>query len=214
MTHMPQNPKPRKPKSDLVLLVLFLGVAALAAGLSALATYRPASFQALRRPAEPPPSAQQAQRDAEQKLAEQKMAMSKAEQVQDAVLPAKAAPSLRPSLQDVPRVHPKASAPSRIAHIDPDPGSGRAPFVPVKVLNEVRPRYPAIARAARIQGPVDVRVLVDEAGLPSKVHVLSGPESLRREAVQAAEAWRFSPARRSGRAVSAPFTIRFDFRLA
>ncbi len=87
------------------------------------------------------------------------------------------------------------------------PGPGGPVFTeaqvdhPPRVLFRVRPRYPAAAAEAGIQGRVELLVLVDEAGRVEDVRVEAGPEELRRAALDAVEAWRFTPGRRAGRAV-------------
>jgi TonB family protein len=85
---------------------------------------------------------------------------------------------------------------------------------PVKVLEQVKPSYPAMARATRLQGPVEVRVRVNAQGQAENVEVLSGPTVFHQEALRAAKAWRFEPAMERGKATPSNYTIRFNFRLA
>jgi protein TonB len=83
----------------------------------------------------------------------------------------------------------------------------------LQILKQVEPAYPPVARAARIQGNVVLRMLVDERGLPIHADVVEGPALLRAEALRAAQQWEFSPARVSGQSVKATFLLTIKFRL-
>lgn len=89
-----------------------------------------------------------------------------------------------------------------------------APSRPLKVVHMVKPPYPAMAKAIRLEGPVDVVVRVDEKGVPIEASSPKGPAILQQAAMDAATDWRFRPALRNGKAVRANYTIRFDFKLA
>jgi TonB family protein len=200
MNHTPHRPPP---KSATPVLLLFLGITALAAGLASLVAVHSST-------ASDPGTAATHETEVEE-------ARSKADKVQEAVLPA---PRFNPAQELSPRAWPApgpGTSPASIRQasrsIDPDQGSGHARYEPVKAVAEVRPAYPSQARAARIQGPVEVLVKVDARGRPAEIEAVSGPAPLRRQAVEAAQGWRFTPARAHGRAVSAPYAIHFDFRL-
>ena len=78
------------------------------------------------------------------------------------------------------------------------------------------PRYPRQALRAGKQGTVTLRVLVDEQGWPQSVEVeqSSGHRELDRTAREHVLAkWRFHPAQRQGRAISAYALVPIDFRL-
>jgi protein TonB len=78
------------------------------------------------------------------------------------------------------------------------------------------PRYPRQAVRAGLQGTVTLRVLVDEQGWPKSVEVerSSGHRELDRTAREHVLAtWRFHPAQRQGRAISAYALVPIDFRL-
>lgn len=55
------------------------------------------------------------------------------------------------------------------------------------------PRYPSVARAARIQGRVLARVLVGGAGQVIRVGRVTGPAALEPTVRAAAATWRFQP---------------------
>lgn len=78
------------------------------------------------------------------------------------------------------------------------------------------PRYPRPALLARHEGTVTLRVLVDETGRPLEVLIetSSGHRTLDRAArEQVLERWRFHPAQRNGRAVSAWALVPIEFTL-
>lgn len=78
------------------------------------------------------------------------------------------------------------------------------------------PRYPRQALRAGKEGTVTLRVLVDEQGWPKSVEIehSSGHRELDRTAREHVLAkWRFHPAMRQGRAISAYALVPIDFRL-
>ncbi len=81
----------------------------------------------------------------------------------------------------------------------------------VKVLHSVTPTYPKMAQLTRQQGDVVLRMTIDATGAVSEVHVVSGPEIFRPEALRAARGWRFTPARVGGEAVPAVFNLTLQF---
>jgi len=85
---------------------------------------------------------------------------------------------------------------------------------PPRVLHAENPQYPALARATRVQGPVELLMTIDERGVPVRVEVLSGHPAFHAEAERAARSWRFEAATQEGRAVSARFRLTILFRLA
>ena len=77
------------------------------------------------------------------------------------------------------------------------------------------PRYPRQAVRAGLEGTVTLRVLVDEQGWPRSVEIeqSSGHRELDRSAREHVLAkWRFHPAQRQGRAISAYALVPIDFR--
>ncbi|HJU83470.1 MAG TPA: TonB family protein [Holophagaceae bacterium] len=197
MNHVPQR---RRWSTDTTILLLFLGVAALAAGLSTLVVPSRHTSEVAMKPEDEPMTFQEAAREADLKAAR-----DKASQVQEELLTPRTAPVERPSVL---RAEARAAGVAAIPNV-----AQRHGIEPVKVLDQIRPAYPSAARAARIQGAVEVRVLVDRKGRPAGAKVLSGPAPLREEALQAAQGWRFSPARRNGVPVDSAYLLRFDFRL-
>jgi len=71
--------------------------------------------------------------------------------------------------------------------------------------------YPDIARAARAQGDVDVRIVIDEGGNVIEAQAVSGHPLLRTAAVNAALAAKFNPTRLSGEPVKVSGLLTYNF---
>jgi len=81
----------------------------------------------------------------------------------------------------------------------------KAPAQERRESNEARPKsgpraihkaaavYPPIAKVKGIEGVVSLEVSIDARGLPTDVRVISGPEELRRAAIQSVMQWQFEP---------------------
>lgn len=82
-----------------------------------------------------------------------------------------------------------------------------------KAIQSPQPPYPAMARAAGIEGAVVVELTVSESGGVQSARAISGHPLLRDAAVQAARGWAFSPTMLSGVQVKVVGTIAFDFKL-
>lgn len=80
-------------------------------------------------------------------------------------------------------------------------------------LNKVQPAYPAIAKAARAAGAVQVQVTISEAGQVMEAVVVSGHPLLRDAALQAAKQWKFRPTELSGVPVKVQGVLTFNFTL-
>ena len=78
---------------------------------------------------------------------------------------------------------------------------------------KVNPMYPPLAKSARITGVVKVEVVLDEDGKVAEVRNTSGPEMLRRAAMDAVKRWQFKPFIRDGQAVRASGFVNFNFTL-
>jgi periplasmic protein TonB len=81
------------------------------------------------------------------------------------------------------------------------------------LLAPIRPVYPAIARAARVEGTVVVEAVISRAGKIESLRVVSGPEMLRRAALDAIQEARYRPYRLNGEAVDVQTTITVNFRM-
>ncbi len=81
------------------------------------------------------------------------------------------------------------------------------------VVTRVQPDYPATARQLRIQGNVELQVLIGETGAVEKVDIVSGNPMLTRPASEALRRWKFTPFTTDGKAVKASTQISITFKL-
>ncbi|MCB1057428.1 MAG: TonB family protein [Acidobacteria bacterium] len=94
-----------------------------------------------------------------------------------------------------------------------EPGAGVSPPVLVSIDE---PKYPPIARRARVEGDVILSLLVDETGRVKEVKVVQGARSkagLNEAAIEAARTARFKPASKDGVRVRMWATLKIPFRL-
>ena len=91
----------------------------------------------------------------------------------------------------------------------------RQPTVDASARGNRIPDYPIQARRLGEQGVVVLRVLITPDGRASEVQLAqtSGSTRLDRAAIDAVREWRFMPALRGGRPVSAWYEWRWEFRL-
>lgn len=85
----------------------------------------------------------------------------------------------------------------------------------VAYLNNPAPDYPRLSQRAGEEGRVLMKVLVSAEGRPESVDVInsSGFDRLDRAAVNAVKQWRFEPARKGGKALSAYVNVPLSFSL-
>ncbi|WP_437967000.1 TonB-dependent siderophore myxochelin receptor MxcH [Sorangium sp. So ce260] len=94
------------------------------------------------------------------------------------------------------------------------PGAGAAPIEPPRLLELAEAEYPPAARAARLEGTVVLKLLIDAAGRVTEAEVTRPAGNGFDEAARAAALrFRFTPARRGGAAVAARILYGVDFRL-
>lgn len=77
----------------------------------------------------------------------------------------------------------------------------------------VAPVYPAIARAAHVEGAVILEAVLDASGRVESVRVLRSIPLLDQAAIDAVQQWRFTPALLNGEAVPVVMTITVNFTL-
>ncbi|MEM9558346.1 MAG: TonB family protein [Acidobacteriota bacterium] len=99
---------------------------------------------------------------------------------------------------------PKPSGPLRLGgEIEP----------PVRV-HFVKPRYPSVARRARVGGTIHLEAVIGTDGRVVDVKPLAGlPLGITEAAIEAVEQWRYEPARLGGRPVAVFLDLRIDFTL-
>ena len=81
------------------------------------------------------------------------------------------------------------------------------------LLTPIQPVYPAIARAAGIQGTVVMEAVISKAGRIESLHAISGPPMLRGAALDAVSAARYRPYLLNGEPTEVQTTITINFRL-
>lgn len=81
------------------------------------------------------------------------------------------------------------------------------------IASRIQPEYPSNARQFRIEGTVELDVLVGESGGVEKVDIVSGNPMLTRPAVNAVRGWKFTPFTDGGKAVKAVAPIAITFKL-
>jgi protein TonB len=75
------------------------------------------------------------------------------------------------------------------------------------------PKFPADAEGEEIGGPVLLRLVVDESGMPTGIEVRRSLDPrFDREAVEALKKWRFKPGMKNGKAVAVQVTVEITFR--
>jgi protein TonB len=82
--------------------------------------------------------------------------------------------------------------------------------------SRVLPRYPAIARRARIQATVVLRIVIDADGRVGAIEVLRSPDprwGFDLEAIEAVKQWRYRPAVLHGAPVPAYARVIVEFTL-
>ena len=85
----------------------------------------------------------------------------------------------------------------------------------LRIRNKPRPRYTAEARALRIEGAVILKVIFAASGVVRVLSIVQGlGHGLDQNAVRAAEAIEFEPARRGGRPVDFAASLQIRFQLA
>jgi protein TonB len=98
----------------------------------------------------------------------------------------------------------------------------RGPVAPLQIstgvlqgmlIAPIRPVYPAIAKAAGVQGSVVVEAVISRKGTIESLHVVSGPQMLQNAALEAIREARYQPFRLNGEATEVQTTITVNFRL-
>ena len=99
----------------------------------------------------------------------------------------------------------KAAAPKKIAV--------SAGVIAGNKLGGMTPQYPAIAKAARIQGTVILQATISKSGTIENLHVLSGPPMLQQAAMEAVKTWRYRPYLLNGEPVEVETQVNVIFTL-
>ena len=98
---------------------------------------------------------------------------------------------------------PVSSLPLRVSHW----AEGNAIYRPP-------PNYPALARAARIEGTVQLRAVISGMGTIENLTVLNGHAMLVTAAVEAVKQWRYRPYLLNGEPIEVETEITVNFTLS
>lgn len=94
-------------------------------------------------------------------------------------------------------------------------GKGTGVTAP-EVVKEMHPKYTAAAKAAKIQGSVNLEAIVLADGSIGEVRVtksLDREHGLDEEAIKAVKRWRFKPGKKDGAAVPVLVEIELTFKV-
>lgn len=81
------------------------------------------------------------------------------------------------------------------------------------LIQQVRPAYPAVAIAARVQGPVVLNALISRGGTIENLRLMSGHPMLAQAAIDAVRQWRYRPYLLNGEPVEVETQITVNFTL-
>lgn len=84
---------------------------------------------------------------------------------------------------------------------------------PARLLSQVQPIYPMLAKNQRVSGDVVIDALIDANGKVTSMKVISGPALLHQAAKDALRQWKFQPATLDGSPVSMHLTVKLQFRI-
>jgi TonB family protein len=83
-----------------------------------------------------------------------------------------------------------------------------------RLVYRVGPVYPPLARQARIQGTVILRIVINQLGEVREAYLLRGHPMLAPTAIDAVKKWRYIPYESDGKAVEIQTEVRIIFSLA
>ena len=83
-----------------------------------------------------------------------------------------------------------------------------------KLIRQVRPTYPPLAKQARVQGTVELSAVIAKDGTVQQLHVMLGHPLLVQAALQAVEQWVYAPTLINGEPMLVLTTIDVNFTLA
>jgi periplasmic protein TonB len=81
------------------------------------------------------------------------------------------------------------------------------------LIHQVTPRYPPLARQARVQGVVVLEAVISKEGFVDEMKVVAGHPLLTQAAVDAVKEWRYRPTLLNGEPVAVITTITVSFNL-
>jgi periplasmic protein TonB len=83
-----------------------------------------------------------------------------------------------------------------------------------KMLRQIQPMYPQIAKTAHVQGTVILHAIISKDGTVQELQYISGPALLMRSAMDAVRQWKYQPTLLNGEPVEVDTTISVVFTLS
>jgi len=83
-----------------------------------------------------------------------------------------------------------------------------------RLIYQVEPQYPTLARQARIQGIVVLQAVIGKDGTVQRLHVISGHPMLRQAAIEAVKQWRYKPYFLDGEPFEVDTQVNVNFMLS
>ncbi|HEV2198978.1 MAG TPA: TonB family protein [Bryobacteraceae bacterium] len=108
-------------------------------------------------------------------------------------------------------VAPPATARNAVSDAPPRQINAAGSVQATKLIKKVTPAYPALARAARLEGTVRFRAVIGVDGQVKGLVTLSGPPPLVQPAADAVKQWRYQPTVRNGEALEVVTEIDVAF---
>jgi periplasmic protein TonB len=84
---------------------------------------------------------------------------------------------------------------------------------PPKLIHQVQPVYPMLAKEARIQGDVVIDSVIDKQGDVTQMKVVSGSPLLIQAAMQSLEQWKYQPTLLNGEPVDVDMLVTVHFQM-
>jgi len=82
------------------------------------------------------------------------------------------------------------------------------------LIKKITPLYPTAAKAARLQGQVQLETVISAEGVPQDIRVVSSPsDDLSQSALDAVRQWRYSPTLLNGEAIPVVTTVIVNYTL-
>lgn len=106
---------------------------------------------------------------------------------------------------------PPPPPPKPVAHKGPYRVGGKVQAP--KLLQEIQPTYPPLAKQARIQGDVVIESVIDTQGHVTQMKVVSGSPLLVGAAERALEQWKYQPTLLNGQPVAVDMLVTLHFLL-
>lgn len=80
-----------------------------------------------------------------------------------------------------------------------------------RLVRQVSPKYPDLAKSAKLSGDVELELTVSERGDVSAVWIVRGPAVFASSAMEAVKQWRYVPAQLEGKNVESKLRLKIHF---